>query len=166
MTAKPNEFHIVTRWQVQAGIAEVADILTDAEHLPDWWGRVYLGVTVTDPGGPDQIGRTVAVHSKGWLPYHIRWSGRLVSADLPHTWEIAATGDLEGHGIWTLRQTGPVAEVTYDWRVKAERPLLRLLSPLLAPVFAWNHRWAMAQGEAGLRAELARLRAIGRTASR
>jgi hypothetical protein len=48
--------------------------------------------------------------------------------------------------------------VTYDWRVKAEKPLLRYISFLLKPVFAANHRWAMRQGEQSLQRELARLR--------
>ena len=46
-----------------------------------------------------------------------------------------------------------------DNHVTADKPILRLLSPLLAPVFAWNHRWAMAKGEAGLRREVIRRRA-------
>ena len=30
------------------------------------------------------------------------------------------------------------------------------LSPVLRPVFEWNHRWAMARGEESLQAELRR----------
>ncbi len=37
--------------------------------------------------------------------------------------------------------------------------LLRNLSFLVKPVFEANHRWAMAQGEASLKLELARRRA-------
>ena len=50
-------------------------------------------------------------------------------------------------------------DVTYDWRLRAEKPLLRSLSFLLKPLFEANHRWAMAQGEESLRLELARRRA-------
>ncbi|MDA0256552.1 MAG: hypothetical protein O3C25_02265 [Chloroflexi bacterium] len=46
--------------------------------------------------------------------------------------------------------------LSYDWRVRAEKLLLRRLSWLLRPLFAWNHRWAMAQGERSLRRELER----------
>jgi hypothetical protein len=35
------------------------------------------------------------------------------------------------------------------------RPVLRQLSPLLRPLFAWNHRWTTPRGEKGLRAYLA-----------
>ena len=153
---RPNEFRIVTRWTVEAPIARVAEILTDAERFPDWWGEVYLGIEVEAPGDENGIGRRVRVHSKGWLPYHIHWTGTLVEDDRPHRWVIEATGDLTGRGEWRLTQNGPLAEAVYDWRVTADRPLFRLLSPILSPIFAWNHRWAMAKGEAGLKRELAR----------
>jgi hypothetical protein len=152
-------FHIVTSWRIRAEIDEVAAILTDAASLPRWWPAVYLAATITAPGDARSIGRKVAVRSKGKLPYHINWTAELLSADLPHRWEIAATGDLAGRGVWTLRQAGDVTVADYDWRVNADRPLFRILAPVLRPVFAWNHRWAMAQGEAALQREVIRRRA-------
>jgi hypothetical protein len=47
-------------------------------------------------------------------------------------------------------------DISYDWRIRADKPLLRTLSFLLKPVFSANHRWAMAQGEASLKRELVR----------
>ncbi|MDJ0827101.1 MAG: SRPBCC family protein [Rhodobacter sp.] len=156
-----NSFHLIAHWRVEATIEEVAAILTDAERLPDWWGDVYLDVKITDPGDENGIGRTVAIRSRGKLPYELNWTARLVSSKRPHGWVIAATGDLQGRGEWTLTQNGPTAEISYDWQVEAEKPILRLLSPLLKPLFAWNHRWAMAKGLDGLKAELKRRRAEG-----
>lgn len=49
--------------------------------------------------------------------------------------------------------------ITYEWQVQAAKPLLRRLSWLLKPLFAANHRWAMARGEESLRLELRRRRA-------
>lgn len=149
-------FHIITTWRVTARVDTVAAILTDAESLPCWWPEVYLSASIIAPGGARNIGRKVAVRSKGKLPYHINWTAELLSADLPHTWEIAASGDLTGRGVWTLQQDGAVTVARYDWRVNADRPLFRILSPLLASVFAWNHRWAMARGEEGLAREVLR----------
>jgi hypothetical protein len=156
--AKANDFRIVTYWRVEATAVEVAAVLTDAEALPRWWGQVYLAVAVVAAGDADGIGRQVTVLSKGWLPYHIRWTGELVAADLPRSWSIRATGDLVGEGVWMLTEADGWTDAVYDWRVSADRPLFRWLSPLLAPVFAWNHRWAMARGEVGLRLEVVRRR--------
>ena len=160
MVRTANEFRIVTHWRIEATIDEVAAVLNDALALPEWWSDVYLGTEITDAGDANGIGRTVAVHSKGWLPYHLNWTATLIESHRPHGWTIEASGDLEGQGVWTLIQAGPIAEVEYDWRVKAERPVLRLLSPILAPVFAWNHRWAMKKGETALRNEIVRRRSL------
>ena len=154
-----NEFSLGCIWTVEGTIDEVADILTDALRLPEWWDEVYLGTKIISPGDGDGIGRQVAVHSKGRLPYELDWVATLVESDVPTRWLIAASGDLTGWGEWKLTQNRPFVEARCDWHVTADKPILRLLSPLLAPVFAWNHRLAMAKGEAGLRRELVRRRA-------
>ena len=46
--------------------------------------------------------------------------------------------------------------VEYDWKILAEKPLLRDWSFIMRPIFGANHRWAMAQGEESLKRELAR----------
>jgi hypothetical protein len=151
-----HDFHIITTWRIQGRIADIAAILTDAISLPEWWGEVYLSTAITAPGDENGIGRKVAVHSKGRLPYSIHFTAELVSSNMPHSWEIAASGDLTGRGVWRLDQQGDVVLVTYDWRVAADRPLFRRLAPIMRPLFAWNHNWAMAKGEAALKRELAR----------
>ena len=153
------DFTLSTHWLVVATIEEVAAILSEPERLPDWWPEVYLSVEIVDPGGPDGVGRVVAFHTRGWLPYTLRWRGTVVDAHRPHTWTVEATGDLDGRGVWQLEQRGELAVVDYTWRVRVEKPGLKLLAPVLRPVYAANHRWAMARGLEGLGRELARRRA-------
>jgi hypothetical protein len=102
------------------------------------------------------MGRRVALHTRGWLPYTLRWQGTLVENRRPHGWTIEATGDLVGRGVWRLEQRDDLAAVRYDWTIAVEKPLLRRLTPILRPAYAANHRWAMARGLAGLKQELAR----------
>ena len=90
------------------------------------------------------------------MPYRLNWQGTLVDNRMPTSWTVEATGDLVGRGIWTLTQTGDAAEVFYDWSVTSDRLLFRLLAPLFRRLMISNHKWAMAKGEVGLRAELAR----------
>ena len=93
------------------------------------------------------------------LPYSIRWELEVVESRYPYGFTIVANGDFDGRGVWTFEQGGGFVNVTYDWRLQAEKPLLRNLSFLLKPLFEANHRWAMAQGERSLMLELARRRA-------
>jgi hypothetical protein len=143
-----NEYHFVTHWRVRGTVAEILEILGNAEDLKRWWPSVYLDVKQR----PDGV---VELFTKGWLPYTLRWSFR-VTEQRPDGFALDAFGDFVGHGDWHLAQDGDLTNITYDWRIRAEKPLLRLLSPILKPVFGANHRWAMARGEESLQIELDR----------
>lgn len=151
-----NEYHFITHWRVPGTVKEVADVLADAEDLPRWWPAVYLDVTETKPGDEDGIGKEVSLYTKGWLPYTLRWQFRVTESDYPRGFRLEAWGDFDGRGIWTLAQDGNWVDVTYDWKLRAEKPILRRFSFLMKPIFAANHQWAMARGEESLRLELAR----------
>jgi hypothetical protein len=153
------DYHFVSRWRVRGTVEEVADILGDAEGLARWWPSVYLKVETLEPGDERGVGKLVRLHTKGWLPYTLRWEFRTAASDHPHGYEVEAAGDLEGRGRWAFEQDGAFVKATYDWRVRARKPLLRALSFLLKPVFAANHRWAMRRGEESLKLELLRRRA-------
>jgi hypothetical protein len=68
-------------------------------------------------------------------------------------------GDFVGRGIWSFQQEGEWTVATYDWKIRADKPLLRALSPLLKPIFSANHHWAMNKGEESIKLELMRRRA-------
>jgi hypothetical protein len=147
--ASTNEYVFVSRWRVKGTIEEISDILDDAEGLARWWPSVYLEVH-RDPEG------VVHLYTKGWLPYTLRWQFRILERHYPHGFSLEAWGDLVGHGLWTLNQDGQYADVVYDWRVRADKPLLQYGSFIIKPLFAANHRWAMARGEESLQLELRR----------
>lgn len=145
-------YHFVTDWVVaDASCDEVFAILHDADALPRWWPSVYLSVA--------REGELTRLHTKGWLPYTLRWDFRVTIDEPPHRLGIEASGDFVGTGLWTLRTEGGAVHVNYDWRISATKPLLRRLSWLLRPVFSANHHWAMRTGLVSLRLELARRRA-------
>jgi hypothetical protein len=154
-----NEYHFISRWRVEGTCGEVADIIGDALALPRWWPSVYLGVDELAPPDARGLGRRVRLLTKGWLPYTLRWEFEVIDSRYPYGLTLAASGDFEGMGVWTFAQDGSRVEAIYDWRIRAEKPLLRNLSFLLKPIFEANHRWAMAQGEQSLKLELARRRA-------
>jgi hypothetical protein len=154
-----NDYHFITPWRVEGDVGEVSDILEDALALPRWWPAVYASVQELDAGEERGIGRVISLHTRGWLPYTLSWQFRMVESRAPFGFTLEASGDFAGTGIWRLEQEGGDVVVTYDWRIRADKPLLRRLSFLLRPVFSANHRWAMARGEESLRLELRRRRA-------
>ena len=159
VTMAVNTYHFVSRWRVRGTVEEVGQIIGDAAGLAVWWPSVYLDVSELAPGDEHGVGKVIELHTKGWLPYTLRWRFRVSEVRPPGHIRLEAEGDFVGRGIWTLAQDGPWTDLTYDWQIHAEKPLLRRLSWLLKPIFAANHHWAMARGEESLDLELARRRA-------
>jgi hypothetical protein len=159
------DYEFLTVWRVAATVEEVKAILGDGPALPDWWPSVYLAVDVLEEAGPDGAGSVIELHTKGWLPYTLRWTLHITEPITDGGFALRATGDLEGTGVWTFVPDGPEVEITLDWRVHASKPLLRRMGWLLKPAFAANHVWGMRRGEESLRLELRRRRAADGAAS-
>ena len=159
-----NEYRFVTQWWVHAPREEVFAVLTDSKSLTRWWPSVYRAVDqIAPPTEPDGVGKRLGLRTQGWLPYRLHWELRVVEHQSPSRLAFEATGDFVGRGVWTLKEGGDATEVTYEWAIRAHKPLVRYLSVILKPVFAMNHRWAMARGLESLELELARRqgRAVG-----
>ena len=137
----------------------MAEVLGDAPALARWWPSVYLDVKELAPGDPaTRIGRMIELYTKGWLPYTLRWKFTVTESNPPHGFSLRAEGDFEGTGVWTITQDGDETVAVYDWRIAAYKPLLRYGSVVMRPIFAANHRWAMARGLESLELELRRRR--------
>ena len=151
------EYAFVTRWRLRATAQEVFDVLADPFGLARWWPSVYLEVKELQPPDPRTgSGRVVGLYTKGWLPYTLKWNFTVIESTPPTGFKLVAHGDFEGTGAWMLTQDRDYVEATYDWRISAEKPLLRYGTFVFRPIFAANHRWAMARGEESLELELRR----------
>jgi hypothetical protein len=154
------EYHFVTNWKIPGTASEVADVLGDPLGLARWWPSVYIDVREIEPGDPQtHVGRVIDLHTTGWLPYTLRWSFKVTESKGARGFTLVADGDFVGTGVWTLEQQGEIVDVQYDWRIRADKPLLRYGSFMFRPIFSANHHWAMARGEESLKLELQRRRA-------
>ncbi len=158
-----NDYHFITVWRVESTREEVSDIIGDATDLVRWWPSVYLELKVLEPGDERGIGKVVSLYTKGWLPYTLRWKFRVTESNHPTGFTLKAFGDFEGRGIWTFEQEGRFVKITYDWKIRADKPLLKNFSFIMKPIFGANHRWAMEKGEESLKLEIARRRATSET---
>lgn len=151
-----NEYHFITHWRVPGTVEEVSEVIGDAPDLVRWWPSVYLEVRELEPGGESGVGKVVSLYTKGWLPYTLRWQFRVTESRAPRGFTLEAWGDFVGRGVWAFEQDGDHVQITYDWKIRADKPLLRTFSFLLKPIFSANHQWAMKKGEESLLLELAR----------
>jgi uncharacterized protein YndB with AHSA1/START domain len=134
------EYVFVDEWDVDAPQERVFDALADSRTYPDWWTPIYKEV---EAEGPPAVGRVSTQKFKAKLPYTLTTQSKLVALDRPNRFEVEVEGDLRGHGVWTLTPSDGKVHVRFDWRVLADRALLRYLTPVLRPLFRWNHNEAI-----------------------
>jgi hypothetical protein len=157
-----NSYQFLTEWRIEASRELLYEILKESKDYPGWWPDVYLDADYQPSGRADHVGDRVKFLTKGWLPYRLRWTAVVLRHERPHTIEITAEGDFVGRGVWRLEPRGSGTFVTFDWQLRADKPLLRWLSPVFKPIFEWNHRWAMARGFESLCREAERRQAAMR----
>jgi len=143
------DYHFITHWKVEGPIELVYSILKDGSKYSQWWTPAYRQSEEIAPEKVESLVRAL-------LPYTLRFVTELVSEEKPHRFEIKSTGELAGRGRWELRQKEKNTEIDFFWDVRAEKAIIRWLSPLLKPLFSLNHDWVMKVGEKGLQKEVLR----------
>ena len=152
------DYQVVTRWRLAGSVEEVAHIVRDTASLVRWWPAAFLDALVLREGDEHQVGKTVRLRTKGWLPYLLRFDLLVEDSCFPRTCSLRVWGDFEGGCLCTAEAVAGGVELTFDWRVRVRKPLVRRLSWLLKPVFVANHRWVMRRGLESLDLELRRRR--------
>jgi len=154
-----NAFRFDEAWEIpEAPPQDVWDVLADATLLPLWWGDVYKKVETLTAFDRPTVGARARARARGFLPYELNFILEAVELDPGKVVAVKTSGDFDGHWRAVLTPASQGTHVALTWQVIVERPILRLLSPLLRPAFAWNHRWTTPRGEAGLRRYLAERR--------
>jgi uncharacterized protein YndB with AHSA1/START domain len=149
-----NLYRFEESWFIPALPEAVWDVLADGKLLPEWWKGVYLeSVPLGDYPGP-AVGNRYRSRARGFLPYKLNFVTETAALDRPGLVSVNIAGDLTG--TWTARLSprDGGTHVAIEQVTTADKCLLRWLSPLLKPLFAWNHRWTTPRGEAGLTAYL------------
>jgi len=138
-------YSFTDEWRVAASPEDVYALLSCPREYPDWWGEAFLHGE-GDPG-PAAPGKRARLLTRGRLPYRLRWELVCVEAVAPSRLVSQIHGDFEGVGTWTIAPTAGGTRAVLEWDVDVRKPLVRHLTAVLRPVFAWNHRWAMRRGQ-------------------
>lgn len=151
-----NVFRFDESWEIpNATVAEVYDVLSHGERLPQWWKGVYLSAEKLGGGDAPKVGDRIRVKARGFLPYELNFIVEAAELDPDRKVVVKTIGDFDGLWSATLSPRAGGVHVDIVWQVTVLRPILRRLAPLLRPAFAWNHRWTTPRGEKGLRDYLA-----------
>jgi hypothetical protein len=152
-----NLYHFEDHWSVPHPAPVVWDVLSQSRQYPAWWNQVYLSAEPLDGCTEPRVGGRVAVVAKGRLPYKLRFTVETLKLERPTLIEFKATGDFRTESSrWVLTPRGNSTDVLLDWNPIVEKPIIKLLSPILKPVFRWNHDWTMKVGQRQIIAYLGR----------
>ena len=147
------DYSFTTHWHFDHPLTEVWDTIRSMDHWPEWWKYVKRVDKIRD-GGVDEIGSVRRIQWSTALPYSITFDSELTGLLYHQRMEGRAFGDLTGYGIWTFQQNGRGTNVQYDWKVNITKPWMKLLEPVLKPLFRWNHDKVMNAGYDGLSKKL------------
>ncbi len=154
-------FHFITNWKIDAPVNQVYEIIKDSSKLSEWCPSVYLEVKTLEQGFPNGIGKKVALFTKGYLPYTLRWNFEVTQIIPNKKLALDAYGDLEGKGLWTFTElSNGGCEVNYDWNIEFKKKGLSAFSFILRPIFEFNHRWAMKKAYISLLLEIKRRQGV------
>jgi hypothetical protein len=143
-----------TRW-------EIAEITRRPEDLARWWPSAFLESRTTNASEDWAAGQEFACRVKGWLPYTLRFEGRVEEAVYGERFTVAVRGDFEGRMECRIAEDGPDCVIQFDWRVWCNKWIVRRLSWVLKLLFYSNHIWVMTKGRQSIHRELAKLRVGG-----
>ena len=142
-------FSLITNWHLAAPIDRVWEALIASSEWPSWW-RYVVSVEEIESGDESGLGAMRRYTWSSRLPYRLSFLMRVSALRRPVFLEGTAQGDLAGAGRWHLGVEGETTRVRYEWSVATSKPWMRVVGPLIAPVFRWNHDQVMAEGGRGL----------------
>jgi hypothetical protein len=148
------QFDLITDWSFDAPVEPVWQALKTPEEWPAWWRAVARVEKLAD-GDRNGVGAIRRMTWRTALPYTLTFAMRTTRVEPMRIIEGRAEGELQGLGRWTLSPDGARTHVRYEWIVEVTQPWMRVMAPVLRPVFAWNHGVVMGWGYEGLKKKLA-----------
>jgi hypothetical protein len=149
-----NYYIFTDKFIVPCDTATAYHYISKIEDYPRWWGKVYKKITKLKEAPEGQPGARYAVTVGGFLPYSLTIENEITFIDKPLLIRFEAYGDLQGKGMWTFREVAEGTEITFDWRVAANKKLIRLFSFLLKPLFRANHTFCVRKAKEGMTNDL------------
>lgn len=150
---KTFNYSFVTIWKIKAPIEKVWDCIHEAEEWPKWWKGVKRVETISQ-GDANDIGKMMHYSWRSTLPYTLSFDVVSTKLEKPYVLEGDAIGELEGEGKWQLSYNIGITTVQYNWNVNTTKKWMKILAPLLRPLFKWNHNVVMRWGAEGLAKKL------------
>lgn len=148
--APSRAYRYVSHWRLEAPPEKVWQAITDVDTWPQWWPYVKRVELLRRGREPDGVGALRRIDWGSRLPYGFTLDVECIESDEPRRVRGRSSGHLVGEGLWELWPDGSATIVRYTWRLDLNTWWMRLVAPLMAPLFRWNHEGVMKGGAQGL----------------
>src|SRR3977135_4159487 len=142
MSLQVTQYHLTTRWTVDAPAGAAWKEFGRPEEWPSWWKGVEA-VHLLEPGDSNGMGAYRRITWHGALPSRLTFNMRTVRIQPRALIEAVADGQLTGVGRWQLTRAGAGTEVQHDWIVNVALPGIPIVAGIAGLLFKWNHRSLM-----------------------
>jgi hypothetical protein len=149
MPSTVTQYHLMSRWSMDAPVGAVWTELSRPEGWPAWW-RGIVAVRLLEQGDNSGLGAYRQVIWQGVLPARLTFNLRTVKIEPRALIESVADGELTGVGRWQLSRVSGGTLVQHDWIVNVSLPDLPLIGAVAGVLFKWNHRLLMEAGRHGM----------------
>lgn len=131
-------YRFVTDMRLGAPIDAVYDVIAAPEG---WVGDWADAVTVRReaPGDRDGLGARFTATVRAPAGYELSATIETVEAQRPTRLRMRSSGDLDGGGVWELRQLATGTDVRFTWDVTTRHRWVNLLTPVARSLFEWSH---------------------------
>jgi len=144
------DYKFVDHWVIRAPMESVFAHISDARTYSRWW-RDYDRVTILNDVPFPYVGGRAEFIVRSPFGYRLRLDVTVIAADPPRSITTQTRGELEGVGLWELREADGATHVTFTWTVRSVHPLLNRLERVAKPLFALSHAIISRRGARGLR---------------
>jgi hypothetical protein len=149
MLQRVTQYHLTTRWTLEAPVGSVWTELSRPEAWPSWWKGMHA-VHLLEQGDGNGTGAYRRITWRGFFLSRITFNQRTVRIQPRALIESVADGQLTGMGRWQLTRAGSGTQVQHDWIVNVSLPGIPIVAGIAGLLFRWNHRSLMEAGRRGL----------------
>jgi hypothetical protein len=149
-----NYYVFIDKFIAPCNVETAYTYIKQIEEYPRWWGKVYKKIIKLKDAPPDTAGSKYKITVGGFLPYTLTIENEVTHIDKPNLIRFDALGDLKGKGTWSFRPVEDGTEITFDWRVAANKKVIRWFSFFLKPLFRANHHYCVVKAREGMEKDL------------
>ena len=151
--SKRVHYSFTSRWEIEAPLVKVWDLIDKGEDWHLWWKSVVASkiIQAGDAAGNGQI---IRYTWKALLPLTLTINFKITNKEKYKRIEGVSSGDLEGTGTWTFEEHKGITTIQYNWEVESTKKLVNFLSPVFKGFFIYNHNLIMRRGGRGLASKL------------